>query len=456
MKSVCGGDGVASNKLIRFVVTVDEEAYRALVKYQVDNKLTRDNALKAILKGQCVGPSPVPVPVPEPSPNTYDVDVRVVGSTVQVKAGSRVLAIVPVGSDMSWVFKSAVDAVPPNGTLGVGPGTFEMSAPYQFALNANNSNIFWSALPIIDKSFHIYGAGVGKTVLKLKAGQRNDGRHVAMMLVRGSGPMGRGYSGFTVSNLTIDGNRNNQAVSSTCYDGEALVLVGSERTGGYFYNLELRYSCGAGLYLGNNGSGPCANERVQNVSVVDCVGQGIMLDTNKDSKVVGCRAVRCGEGLVLNGNDDFMTRANDVVSVDGFVTDSQVTVWQVNDFVINNFDMDCRAARQSYGFVVRDGCGAINNSKLVNDVGKTNSMGGATYVYGDSKLLIRKCELEGWFGVHAIGKASVEIEGSTLKAPGGCYAMTDVDPVESIIITRGCTCSGKKLEIQEGANLIEE
>lgn len=43
---------MASNKLIRFVVTVDEEAYRALVKYQVDNKLTRDNALKAILKGQ--------------------------------------------------------------------------------------------------------------------------------------------------------------------------------------------------------------------------------------------------------------------------------------------------------------------------------------------------------------------------------------------------------------------
>ena len=71
---------MASNKLIRFVVTVDEEAYRALVKYQVDNKLTRDNALKAILKGQNVGPSPTPVPVPEPSPNTYDVDVKVVGA----------------------------------------------------------------------------------------------------------------------------------------------------------------------------------------------------------------------------------------------------------------------------------------------------------------------------------------------------------------------------------------
>ena len=64
--------------------------------------------------------------------------------------------------------------------------------------------------------------------------------------------------------------------------------MGSERTGGYFYNLELKNSWGAGLYLGNNGSGPGVNERVQNVSVADCVGQGIMLDTNKDSKVVGC------------------------------------------------------------------------------------------------------------------------------------------------------------------------
>ena len=449
---------MASNKLIRFVVTVDEETYKALVKYQVDNKLTRDNALKAIIKKYLMqsGDDVTPIPAPEPSPNTYDVDVKIVGGNVRVMAGNRVLAMVPAGSDMSWAFKTAIDAVPANGTLGIGPGTFEMSAPYEFALNADGGNVFWSALPIIDKSFQIYGAGVGKTVLKLLPNQRKPGHHVAMMIIRGSGPMGRGYSGFTVANLTMDGNRNNQVTSTACHDGEGLILVGSQRTGGYFYNLELKNSWGAGLYLGNNGSGPGANERVQNVSAADCVGQGIMLDTNKDSKVVGCKAVRCGEGLVLNGNDDFMTRANDVVSVDGFVTDSQVTVWQVNDFVINNLNMDCRSASHSYGFVVRDGCGVLTNSKLVNDVGKTNSTGGATYVYGDSKLLIRKCELEGYFGVHAIGKSCVEIEGSEVRAPGGCYAMTDVDPVESIIIVRGCKWSGKKLAIQEGANLIEE
>ena len=39
--------------------------------------------------------------------------------------------------------------------------------------------------------------------------------------------------------------------------------------------------------------------------------------------------------------------------------------------------------------------------------------------------------------MHAIGKSCVEIEGSEVRAPGGCYAMTDVDPVESIIIVWG-------------------
>lgn len=446
-------------KMIRFVVTVDEDAYKALVKYQADRKLTRDKALTSIIReylraGQVS--DPVPGPAPDPVSTKYDVEVSVVGNKVQARAGTKQIGLVQAGSDLYWLFKTAIDAVPQGGTLGIGPGTFELSAQYRFALTAGDRDIFWSALPIIDKSMKIYGAGVDKTVLKLKAGQRGTDRNVAMMLVRGTGPMGRGYNEFTVANLAMDGNRSNQDVSEVCKDGEALILVGSERHGGYFYNLVLKESWGAGLYLGNNGSGSGVNERVQNVSVEGCVGQGVMLDTCRNSKVVGCRAMRCGEGLVLNGNDDFMDRPNDVVSVDGFVTDSQVTVWQVNDFVIDRLEMDCRSARQSYGLVVRDGIGAITNSTLKNDTGKANSMGGATYIYGDSKVLIRKCVLEGYFGVHAIGKSVVEIEESKVKAPGGCYAMTDVDPVESIIITRKCEWSGKKLAIQDGANLIEE
>ena len=98
---------MASNKLIRFVVTVDEETYKALVRYQVDNKLTRDNALKAIIKKYLMqsGDDVTPIPAPEPSPNTYDVDVKVVGGNVRVMAGSRVLAMVPSGSDMSWALR---------------------------------------------------------------------------------------------------------------------------------------------------------------------------------------------------------------------------------------------------------------------------------------------------------------------------------------------------------------
>ena len=56
---------------------------------------------------------------------------------------------------------------------------------------------------------------------------------------------------------------------------------------------------------------------------------------------------------------------------------------------------------------------------------------------------------------HAIGAAKAIARRCTITAPGGCFCTTDPDPVSSTIVTRGCTWSGKKSDIQEGSSLVE-
>jgi hypothetical protein len=275
-----------------------------------------------------------------------------------------------------------------------------------------------------------------------------------MMLIRGTGPMAPGYSSFSVDGLTLDGNVKYQ-YSGTQHDGEALLLVGSQRSNGVFENLVFQNSHGAGMYLGNNGSGPGTNETVRNVIARNCAAEGIMLDTNKNSQVIDCQAYGCRVGLFLNGNDDWRTRGSDNVTATRFKTDSQITCWQVNDFALSNIEMDCSKAASSYGFVVRDGAGSIKNSILMSDPNKASSFGGATYFYESARVLLEACQIEGHFGIHAVGKSYAEAKNCQIVAPGGCYCTTDIDPVQSKIIAEKCTWAGKKEAMQEGATLIE-
>ena len=395
-------------------------------------------------------PEPEAEPAPEPE-SSYDVRIYQQDNFIITEAAGEPIAALPISSDAADLFKAAINATPDGGSLHIGAGHYNLSAPYSFALNPDGSNIFYSAIQVLDKDMYISGDGMDKTVLHLLPGQRSPSRHVAMVIIRGTRGYDPGYESFTVQDLTLDGNRAAQTDGQP-HDGEGLILVGSERTNGLYYRLGLKNSWGSGIYLGNNGAGDSGtNEIVSQVVAQNCGAEGIILDTCHNSTVIDCAAWQCREGLVLYGNDDYKARSPDNVSASRFRTDSQVTVWQVNDFTLSNIEMDCTDTTGSYGLMIRDGTGLVENSVLVSSKTREDSTGGATYIQEGSDVKFTNCQIEGYFGIHAIGRSRVEVTNCRIDAPGGCYCMTDLVPVQSTIVARDNTCTGKELATQDGA-----
>ena len=401
-----------------------------------------------------IDPEPEAEPAPEPE-SSYDVSIRQQDNVIILETASGQIAALPISSDAADLFKAAINATPDGGSLHIGAGHYNLSAPYSFALNPDGSNIFYSAIQILDKDMVMSGDGMDETVIHLLPGQRSPTRHVAMMLIRGTRGYDPGYESFTVQDLTLDGNRAEQTDGQP-HDGEGLILVGSERTNGLYYRLGLKNSWGSGIYLGNNGAGDSGtNEIVSQVVAQNCGAEGIILDTCHNSTIMYCGAWRCREGFVLYGNDDWKTRSPDNVSIDFCSTDSQVTVWQVNDFTISDLFMNCTNITGSYGLMIRDGTGLVENSVLVSSKTREDSTGGATYIIEGSKVVFEDCILEGYFGIHAIGRSYVEARNCQIMASGGCFCTTDLAPVQSTIIAEGCTWSGTKTAMQEGATFQE-
>jgi len=397
-----------------------------------------------------IDPEPEAEPAPEPE-SPYDVRIYQKDNFIITEAAGEPIAALPISSDAADLFKAAINATPDGGSLHIGAGHYNLSAPYSFALNPDGSNIFYSAIQVLDKDMVISGDGMDETVLHLLPGQRSPSRHVAMMLIRGTRGYDPGYEDFTVTGLTLDGHRAEQ-IDGQPHDGEGLILVGSERTNGKYHRLGLENSWGSGIYLGNNGAGDSGtNEIVSQVVAQNCGAEGIILDTCHNSTVIDCAAWQCREGLVLYGNDDYKARSPDNVSASRFRTDSQVTVWQVNDFTLSNIEMDCTDTTGSYGLMIRDGTGLVENSVLVSSKTREDSTGGATYIQEGSDVKFTNCQIEGYFGIHAIGRSRVEVTNCRIDAPGGCYCMTDLVPVQSTIVARDNTCTGKELATQDGA-----
>ncbi len=439
--------------MIRRCVNLSDGAAKVWDEYQATHPgLKRDPALDALLL-EFGGLKP-PEPVEPEEPTRYDVEVSISGDLIRVRSGLKTL-LSTIKSDAANAFRVAVAAAPPGGSLGIGEGTYELPALYPVALDADGGNIFHCCIPILDKSMHIHGAGQGKTILKLAAWQRAANRHAAMMLIRGSGPMAPGYSSFGLEGLTFDGNSKFQ-YAGTPHDGESLLLIGSEGKNGIFRNLEFRNSYGSGFYRGNNGSGSGTNELVMDCIARSCADKGIMLDTCHDSRVEDCRAWGCVEGLCLYGNDDWQSRGPDRVTVVGFRTDSQVMVWQVNDFKLHGLEMDCSKAANSYGLVVRDGSGQVILSKLKSDKKRAGAFGSATYIYRDAAVGFQDCQISGYYGLRVIERAKVHATDCDISASGACFAMVDRNaPMEATIIAEACKCTGKKLEMQDGASFEE-
>jgi hypothetical protein len=386
-----------------------------------------------------------------------NVEIFQKGTQTIAQAGGRQIATCPVKGNARALFKAAIDAAPNGGSMKVGKGLYVFSAPYALPLNPDGSNIFYCSIPMVDKFVSMEGAGAGQTIFRLAPGQRRPGRHVAFMMVGGKRAFDLGYSSFSLKGITFDGASHQQDLSYLPHDGEAMVLARGLRSNGVYENLEFRRSPGAGLYLGNNGSGPGTNETVRNVVARDCRAEGIMLDTNRNSRVEDCQAYNCGVGLFLNGNDDFATRGPDNVTATRVKTDSQITLWQVNNFTLDHVEMNCVGATKSRGLVVRDGYGTVKGCTLKTDQTKNDARSGpgATYIYEAAKVRLEKCNLAGYLGVHVIGSSQVEVNNCQITAPGGCFCTTDPNPVSSSIIAEGCTCAGKKTALQSGSTFEE-
>lgn len=363
---------------------------------------------------------------------TYDAMVYQDGSYACAKMGEETLVQKRIGVDDAEIVKAAVEAVPPNGSIFIGAGTYDLEANNEFALNPDGSNPFWCCIPVLEgKNIHIQGAGIGASILRLKPGQHYEEHPVAMILSRAAGPLKPGFNAFTISDMTLDGNRDSQ--KKWYKDGASLILTGSTRSGGRYQNLELINSFGSGLYLGNNGSGPESKAIVQNIAARNCESEGLILDTANRSIVSNCIFESCKAGLKIYGNDDYLSREKDGLVVSNITSDSPIEVWYVNDLLMSNVNMDVSKCQNAYGLVIHDSIVHINNSKFVSDREKPSSLGGASYITGKSMAWLNSCYFDGFYALHALGEAWVSAQNCFLAASGACIYEKDLEEVKCTV-----------------------
>jgi len=251
---------------------------------------TRCAAGQACVDGACVSGPP-------PLPPAYDITIAKSGSAAAAKnsAGS----VISSGTDYTKVIRDAIAATPDGGSLYIGAGIYDglradQNIPINNALSGAEAH-YYTALPLRGKNIHIYGAGMGQTVLKLGDNQYYSG-HQALIFFASNG-LGLGYAALTLANMTLDGNKDQQ--SPFWYDGAGLILTGGERTGGKFFNLELKNSPNTGLYLGNNGSGWEAYAYLDNIYSHDNRQAGMVFDDVEKIKAGRLRFVN--DGTVSSG-----------------------------------------------------------------------------------------------------------------------------------------------------------
>lgn len=385
------------------------------------------------------------------------VKVRIDGQEIVALAGDREIAR---GQDASAIITAAIQAAPDKGDVLISAGLYELSADTLFYLDPGEKNPFWTCIPILEgKNVHIRGEGPGKTILRLKPKQHGPGHPVAMILARATSPFDPGYSEFSISDMTLEGNRSKQ--TAWLKDGAALILVGSERECGRYERLEFRNSYGSGLYLGNNGGGSGDLEIVSECVAVNCAAEGIILDTCQHSRVDDCYFEKCGTGLCLHGNSDNQTRPFDVLNVAHIRTkDAPITIWDVNDVTLHDVQMDASGCSKAYGLLVRSSTQVkISNSFFKSSRRKANSYGGASYIStgdGPCDVTFKNCFLDGYYALHLVGEAHAWMEGGALNSAYADVYLRDIEgvPVTARADIEGVAMLGSKLhaDVAQGSS----
>jgi hypothetical protein len=279
---------------------------------------TRCAAGQACVSGTCIGGQP-------PLPPSYDIIVTKSGSGAAAKNASG--NTISSGTDYTKILRDAIAATPDHGSLYIGAGVYDglradQNIPINNVLSGSQAH-YYTALPLRGKNIHIYGAGMGQTILKLGDNQYYSG-HQALIFFASNG-LGLGYTALTLANMTLDGNKDKQA--PFWYDGAGLILTGGERTGGKFFNLELKNSPNTGLYLGNNGSGWEAYAYLDNIYSHDNRQAGVVFDNGE--KIRASRLKFVNDGTVASG-----TVALQIINVGDHKLDLTIDGAEINNGIL--------------------------------------------------------------------------------------------------------------------------
>jgi hypothetical protein len=361
-----------------------------------------------------------------------DIAVTISEDTIKVfdKDGNVVEEGV-LGVDDTTCLQAGIDACPQNGKMFICPGTFTLEANTLFYLNGSApeyaDNPFYVALGVFDgKNIELCGSGVGSTILKMAAGQHYSGHHAVMIMNRAHW-WGDGATMFVVSDMTIDGNRDEQA--EWYYDGPGLILTGSLASNFRFQRLWLKDSFGYGIYCGNNGSGPINGLVINDIRATNCYKTAIMTDTVCGLLINNCIIEDSDSGLQCVGNQpDYLTRPRDAIVIsDVICRRAGITLWTVNDVTMNGCYMDCTGAPLQYGLLLHS-CIRVNisGSRFVNNTNYKYStfIDANTYMEdGPCEVFLNNCDFEGSYAFRILGEAVCNVHNGRIQGYRTCIYM---------------------------------
>jgi len=351
------------------------------------------------------------------------------------------------GEDDTMCLQAAVDACPHNGKVFVGPGLYMLEADKLFYLNGSSpetaDNPFYYAVGVLDgKNVEFSGAGVGSTILKMAAGQHYENHHAVMLLNR-SHWWGDGATMFVVSDMTLDGNRDNQ--DEWYYDGAGVILTGSLASNFRFQRLWIKDSFGYGIYCGNNGSGPVTGLIINDSRLTNCYKSAVMTDTVCGLLVNNCTIEDSDSGLQCVGNQpDYLTRPRDSIVISDVICHrAGITLWTVNDVTMNSVYMDCTGAPLQYGLLIHSAIRVmVSASKFINNTNYKYStfIDANTYMEdGPCQVFFNNCNFEGSYAFRILGDSEVIMHGGQIQGYRSCVYMIGeyLEPVNCKLRMKG-------------------
>lgn len=351
------------------------------------------------------------------------------------------------GEDDTMCLQAAVDACPHNGKVFVGPGLYILEADKLFYLNGSGpetaDNPFYYAVGVLDgKNVEFTGAGVGSTILRMADGQHYENHHAVMLLNR-SHWWGYGATMFVVSDMTLDGNKDNQA--EWYYDGAGLILTGSIASNFRFQRLWIKDSFGYGIYCGNNGSGPVAGLVFNDIRATNCYKSAITTDTVCGLLINNCLIEDSNAGIECVGNQpDYLTRSRDSIVISDVICHrAGITLWTVNDVTMNNVYMDCTGAPLQHGLLIHSAIRVmVSASKFINNTNYKYStfIDANTYMEdGPCQVFFNNCNFEGSYAFRILGDSEVIMHGGQIQGYRSCVYMIGeyLEPVNCKLRMKG-------------------